>query len=202
VPRGAAPGRDEPRSPSPPNRICEGTDLGLSVCHGIVSSLGGEIDVESEVGRGTVGRVLLPRSRGALEALVTTPAPQAPLARRPRVLVVDDEPLVAAAVRRQLAREHDVEVVTTGADALERVRRGDRFDVVLCDLAMPCMTGVELAERLEGIAPAQAEALLFMTGGALTEATRRFAEAHAGRLLEKPIASEALRRHIHELLST
>jgi response regulator RpfG family c-di-GMP phosphodiesterase len=82
------------------------------------------------------------------------------------------------------------------------VRGGDRFDVILCDLVMPCMTGVQLAAELEGIDPSLARGLLFMTGGAFTETTQRFTESNRARVLEKPLDSELLRRHIHERLST
>jgi signal transduction histidine kinase len=182
--------------------VGKGTGLGLSISQGIVTALGGRITVASEVGRGAAFRVTLPALSGPSRVPPPAPAPAPPSPRRARVLVIDDEPLVGAAVRRVLAREHDVEVATTGAAALERVERGERFDLVLCDLVMPRMTGPQLAAELARIAPAQAEALLFMTGGTFTDGARQFAEAHAGRLLDKPIDPEALRRHVHARLET
>ncbi|HEY6006449.1 MAG TPA: ATP-binding protein [Anaeromyxobacter sp.] len=181
--------------------VGQGTGLGLSISQGIVTALGGRITVSSELGKGSTFRVTLPVP---LEPATPTPppAPTPPPRRRGRVLVIDDEPLVGAAVRRTLASEHDVEVVTTGQEALDRVRSGERFDVILCDLVMPCMTGVQLAAELEQIDPSAAQALLFMTGGAFTETTQRFTEANASRVLEKPLDSELLRRHLHERLST
>jgi CheY-like chemotaxis protein len=111
--------------------------------------------------------------------------------------VVDDEPLVAAAIRRSLAREHDVAESLSGADALARIQRGERYDVVLCDLMMPNMTGMQLNAELEATAPDQAAALLFMTGGAFTDGARQFVHAHAGRIIDKPVDPELLLRKVH-----
>jgi two-component system NtrC family sensor kinase len=109
-----------------------------------------------------------------------------PAARRARVLVIDDEAIIRRAIQRTLAAQHDVTSVASGREALRLVEDGARFDVIFCDLTMPEMTGIELHAALTELAPAQARALVFLTGGAFTEGSRAFVEAVANPVLEKP----------------
>lgn len=178
-----------------------GTGLGLAICHRIVTSLGGEIQVESEVGKGTTFRVLLPPARAQAAPQVEPEAEQIlPPKRRGRILVVDDDPMMAAVVRRMLVSEHDVDALTTVTEALARIRAGQRFDVLLSDLMMPQMTGMDFYESLLRVAPEQAERLVFMTGGAFTPAARAFLDQVPNPRIEKPFSSQKLRLMVHEVL--
>jgi CheY-like chemotaxis protein len=171
-----------------------GTGLGLSVCHGIVSAIGGTIEVESEPGQGATFRVLLPVVRPVVQA--RAPAASA----RARVLVVDDEPFVGRALGRILQSAHEVTVTTSALEALSWFEDGKRWDVMLCDLMMPELTGMELEARIARVAPEMVGRMVFMTGGAFTAPAREFVES--GRpCIEKPIDPARLRELVAERVS-
>ncbi|MCE9671751.1 ATP-binding protein [Myxococcus stipitatus] len=119
---------------------------------------------------------------------------------RGRVLVVDDDALVSGAIRRTLARENDVDVVVGARQALERLLQPEppRYDVVLCDLMMPEMTGMDLYEALRRTVPSVAERVVFITGGAFTPTARNFLERVENPRVEKPFDPEALRGLVRE----
>jgi CheY-like chemotaxis protein len=112
------------------------------------------------------------------------------------VLVIDDEPLVARSLARLLSA-HDVTVLTSAKDALARAAAGERWDVVLCDLMMPQMDGMELERRLAAEAPDVVPRIVYLTGGAFTERSQEFLAS--GRThLEKPVAPALLRAKVAE----
>jgi PAS domain S-box-containing protein len=178
-----------------------GTGLGLSICHNLIASFGGAIEVESEPGKGALFRVLLPGIQASATAVAAPAQRSDPAPPRPgrRLLVVDDEPLVVASIRRALRNDFHVDVVLSAADALQRVRSGESFDAILCDLLMPEMTGMDLKSALDELAPDQAKRMLFMTGGAFTDAAERFIELPGIRTLLKPFSREALDTALHSL---
>ena len=92
-----------------------------------------------------------------------------------------------------LGGRHEVATDTSAQDVIRRIEGGQRFDLVLCDLMMPTMSGMELYARLETIAPEQADRMVFMTGGAFTAEASAFLEAFPGRRLDKPFDPLAIR---------
>jgi CheY-like chemotaxis protein len=114
--------------------------------------------------------------------------------RRPgRVLVIDDWPLFGRAIQRALCDEHEVVVVMDGPEALQRLTAGDRYDVVLCDLTMPTMDGIDFYLRLADVSPKEAGRVVFVTGGTMTPRTESFFRQSSNLLLEKPIDVDGLR---------
>jgi PAS domain S-box-containing protein len=179
-----------------------GTGLGLSICHGIVSSLGGVIDVESRVGQGSTFRVVLPVASAAPEpesvresaapdlwAEAAEPSPELP---RGRVLVVDDEPVLGSALGRSLEPDFAVTVVTSGREARRLLLEGPPFDVILCDLIMPEVTGMDLYEDVRRARPDLASRIIFMTGGTFTARAREFLSSVQNPALDKPFDLETL----------
>jgi signal transduction histidine kinase/CheY-like chemotaxis protein len=169
-----------------------GTGLGLFVSLGIIRGFGGDIEVDSRIGEGTTVRVTLPAWQGVETESETVPVRSLRALKNRRLLVVDDDVLVARTLARQLSGHH-VEVVLSGQAALERLTSsGHGFDLVLCDLMMPDMTGMDVYEAVEERLPALAERFVFVSGGGVTERSRRFLEEHADRVLPKPIDSHQL----------
>ncbi len=180
--------------------VSVGTGLGLSICHRIVTALGGSIDFSDRSGRGTTFRVALPIAAEQTAAL-EGPAPAPAIAPvRGRLLVVDDDEGVTQAVRRALANEHEVRTVNSVDDALRLFHAGERYDIVLCDLILPRVTGMELYHELCALDREQAARVIFMTGGVVMPKARAFLDGVDNPRLEKPFELAGLRALIHQRL--
>jgi PAS domain S-box-containing protein len=178
----------------------EGTGLGLWICSGILSALGGDIAVDSENGRGSTFRVTLPPVRLETGATPTATRPVVePELSGGKMLIVDDEPMILGALRRSFIADYHVTCVGDGRRALERINRGERYDVILCDLMMPEMTGMDLHAELTKLAPDQVERVVFVTGGAFTPRAREFLERVPNARVEKPIDFQNLRLLLRNL---
>jgi signal transduction histidine kinase len=170
-----------------------GLGLGLFVCHGIVKGLGGTLTAESPAGAGATFIVRLPPAAssedGRAEAAVAAPAP-AP--RRARVLAVDDEPHVLRSIQRALGA-HEVVIADGGREALSRLETDSAFDLILCDLMMGDMTGMDLHAELGRRSAELAGRIVFMTGGVFTDGARDFLAGVSNVCIEKLFDLTALR---------
>ena len=179
-----------------------GTGLGLSICRQIVNEVGGTIGVESEPGVGTTFRILLPAATEPVESAAlrdsSIPAP-AKSNRRGRVLVIDDEPLIGSSLRRLLSTEHDVVTACNGKVALDLLE-AQEFDVILCDMIMPEMSGPDVYERIKARNPELVDRIVFLTGGAFTPTAHDFLSRTGNLLLQKPVTTTELRTLVRRLV--
>lgn len=122
-------------------------------------------------------------------------------ARRRTVLVVDDEPEICRLVERVLSKEHDVVTTTEPLQALERIRGGERFDLIISDVMMPRLTGISLLAGIAELDAAQAAALVFLTASVLPEEYEATFHRLPNTVLRKPISITALRDFVRGRLA-
>ncbi|MET0594236.1 MAG: response regulator [Polyangiaceae bacterium] len=170
-----------------------GTGLGLAICHRILTGLGGEISLRSELGKGTEFTVALPACPAEPLAVVSSASSVPPPSKRGRVLVIDDDATMSRTARRILGEEHDVVVADNGRQALDLVGSGPEFDVVLCDLMMPQVSGMDFYAEMRRRDANQAARIVFVTGGAFTPRAREFLDSVTHHRLEKPFDARGLR---------
>ena len=126
----------------------QGTGLGMSVTYGIMKRHGGKIEVESEVGKGATFTLHIPIRKEVVQRVVPSESVRKTETKKLRVLVVDDEQEICVILETFLTgKGHTVKAVNSGAEAIEQSRRED-FDLVLCDLAMPEVTGYDVIKAV------------------------------------------------------
>ena len=165
-----------------------GTGMGLSLSKKIVEGMGGQLSFESTVGVGTSFFIKLRKSSTAAdtEPAATLPALRRPADRRGQVLVVDDNEMVAEVLRSALADENEVAICTTSLAALELVRQGNIYDVILCDVMMPHMTGVTLHRCIAEVENRLADRMVFISGSIHTDDAAQGLEKLANIRIKKP----------------
>ena len=174
--------------------------LGLAICRNVVTALGGTITVTSAPDAGTRFTVTL-QAAGAPGASAegNQAGNRERVNSRARILIIDDEPLLGQTLRFAFQDKHDVEVASSGREALERLGNDTDFDLVLCDLMMPDVSGEHVYRAVSEHTPGLLPRFVFMTGGAFTERAQEFLAQFAGRQLEKPFNIDEVELLLSEL---
>jgi len=179
--------------------VGEGTGLGLAICRGIVLSHGGDLLVDSEVGRGTRVEVRLPKPEPSRLSTVAPERPPSlppsappPAGPRRRMLLIDDEVLVGRSVARSLRGRHDLELACSKDEAAAILSEGRDYDLVLCDVMMPGGSGVDVHGWVRRHRPELLPRLVMMTGGVFLPEAEAFLDREEVPFVSKPLEREAI----------
>ncbi len=182
-------------------KTSSGTGLGLAISRDIVRTHGGEISVETADGIGTTFSIVLPQAATPSAPSPTSPPPfaQAELGAPLRLLFVDDEANILRSYKRAFGKEHEVLTVTGGNEALAAMAERADFDLVICDLSMPAMSGMQLYQIVSQRYPGLVDRFVFATGGSSQRELDEFLRSVPNRVLEKPFDFGVLRVLIGEI---
>jgi CheY-like chemotaxis protein len=182
--------------------VGQGTGLGLSLSYGVVAEHKGKIYAESKPGKGATFVVELPIVTEV--ELLKTPEPvveEPERAGRAKILVVDDEQVVRDIVKRVLSDEgYEVDTEDNADDALKKIE-SKRYNLILLDIKMPGMDGVELYKRIQKIARSLARRVIFITGDVMGADTEKFLSGTKVAHIDKPFNAEQLSGEVKRTLT-
>ncbi|WP_168210426.1 hybrid sensor histidine kinase/response regulator [Persicimonas caeni] len=175
----------------------DGMGLGLYITQNIVHDHGGEICFQTAQDKGTTFEVRLPSTEYA-PADTSRPLPTVDSSTKlGHALIVDDEEKILRTLERALSN-FEIDATSSAATAVEWLRGGQTYDVILCDLLMPQMSGMEFYETLEAAFPHLAERVVFMSGGTFTNGSREFVASCGRPLVAKPFDIDKLQTVLSE----
>ncbi|MCJ7655532.1 MAG: PAS domain S-box protein [Dehalococcoidia bacterium] len=183
-------------------KVGQGTGLGLSLCHGIVTEHEGRIWAESQLGKGATFIVELPIVTKERQFEMPEPVvKEAQKAAKARILVVDDEAVIRQFVSHVLTDEgHELEAVGSAEDALEKVK-SEKYQIIMLDIKMPGMSGIELYRHFRKISPTLAERVVFITGDVMGASTMDFINKTKVPYIVKPFDSRQLKTAVNRVLA-
>jgi PAS domain S-box-containing protein len=179
-----------------------GTGLGLSICHGIITQHNGRIYATSKPGKGATFIIELPVVADNEEAEKTEVIREEPWQRiGAKILVVDDEPAILSFLKELLTNEgYQVETLERADDALEKLRN-QRYDLIMLDIKLPVMSGIELYRHIEKTKPTMVPKVLFITGDMVEPSTRDFLEKTKASYITKPFNMDHLKKEANHVLT-
>ena len=182
--------------------VGKGTGLGLSICHGIITEHNGKIYARSNSGKGATFVVELPVVAEVKQAEPGKPAiKEVKKVIVAKILVVDDEPTTLQLLTHLLSSEgYDVESTEDAATALEKIK-SQRYNLILLDIKLPGMSGIELYESIQKVARSLASRVVFITGDAMAPDTMSFLSRTKAPHITKPFDIKKLKRTVRRILA-
>ncbi len=178
----------------------QGTGLGLPLCRGIVEGHGGVIRVESVPGQGATFVIELPLGSQPASPAEPDAVVEDPIVGGKTILVVDDEPDIAAVLVEALALDgHQVETAPNGAAAFTKIAERD-YDLIISDCGMPVLGGAEFYRELTRRAPRLANRIIFVSGDTLNKRAVEFLESIDAPRLSKPFALDTVQSLVRQVL--
>jgi len=178
-----------------------GMGLGLNISHGIITEHGGEIRIQSEPGSGSTFIIELPIVAETGERKPSNPTDteqEAPAGAN--ILVVDDEPHICRALDRLLTEKgHQVETTSSPLKALEMLSKM-KYDLILLDLRMPDMSGIEFYDRIKSISPRLQQKVICVTGDVVSTQNEAFLHETGIPCVAKPFGVNELMKQIKHVL--
>jgi CheY-like chemotaxis protein/anti-sigma regulatory factor (Ser/Thr protein kinase) len=183
--------------------VGEGTGLGLAVCNEILRHYQGSIEVRSRVGEGTTFTVYLPLENGQTTAKAGAEAAPQAVKKLGRVLLVDDEPSNLEVIAKSLKKEYDVVTALSGVEAMTVLQKGgDGVDVIVSDINMPEMDGMNLYKMVSKVFPGMEKRIIFITGGIFADDINEFLKDITNFCLEKPFQHKDLKLAISQCMES
>jgi signal transduction histidine kinase len=179
--------------------IGKGTGLGLSITRQLVQKMGGEIFVESDLGAGARFSVVLERAHMSAADSARNELRMPPASDRLRVLLLDDDELILRSMQRSLSPHFECQAVARATAALDVLQVDGEFDVVVSDVVMPDMNGLEFFNELEHHRPDLALRTVFISGGITSEVLHSRVTDTGRPCFTKPVDMQELIRTIRRL---
>ena len=175
----------------------EGTGLGMSIVYGIVTRHSGKIEVDGELGKGTAFTMQFPVTIKRRRVIKISAPEQKTNEKSLRILVIDDEESMRDILNQFLSKGgHDVKTTDNGVNVINMIE-GERFDLVLCDIAMPNICGYDVVKSLNGLKKRPKIGIISGWSGSLASMADKGLTVDF--FLKKPFKHEALAKYINDL---